>query len=98
MGFKGGIRGLKSFNKALVPSKEVDISPAYNGLQIQEAVSVGASGGYAFDPKSKCLQGGRWDSFVKLAPPAQPISCQWTISIPPENARKPLVFWRFQEE
>ena len=87
---------MKSFNKALVPSKKIGISPAYNGLQIQEAVSVGPSGGYAFDPKSKCLHGGRRDLFVKLALSAQSILCQWSISIPPENARKPLVFWRFQ--
>ena len=76
---------MKSFNKALVPSKKIGISPAYNGLQIQEAVSVGPSGGYAFDPKSKCLQGGRRDSFVKLALSAQSILCQCSISIPPER-------------
>ena len=26
-----------------------------------------------------------------------PISCQWSLSTPPENIRKPLVFWCFQE-
>ena len=52
-GFKGGMKGFKSFNKALVPSKEVGITPAYNGLKMQNAVSIGSSGGFAFDLKSK---------------------------------------------
>ena len=26
----------------------------------------------------------------------QPISCHWSLLIPPENIRKPLVFWCFQ--
>ena len=78
---------MKSFNKALVPSKEIGIYAAYNGLQIQEAVSVGESGGYAFDPKSKFLPGGRRDFFVKLALSAPPIFCQCSIPIPPENSK-----------
>ena len=51
------MKDFKSFNKALVPSKEVGITPAYNGLKIQNAVSIGSLGGFAFDPKSK-LQNG----------------------------------------
>ena len=39
-----------------------------------------------------CVQSSRRDSFIKLALPANPISCQCSISIPPENARKRLVF------
>ena len=51
------MKDFKSFNKALVPSKEVGITPAYNGLKIQNAVSIGSLGGFAFHPKSK-LQNG----------------------------------------
>ena len=34
----------------------------------------------------------KWDSMQ----PFLPISSQWSLSIPPENIRKPLVFWCFQ--
>ena len=32
----------------------------------------------------------------KVQPRHEPISCHWALSIPPENIRKPKIFWCFQ--